>query len=294
MIKLRRVIYAIFAASLVLALSGCKMVILQPKGAVALEEKHLMITAVLLMLLIVIPVLFLVLFIARRYRASNTKAKYTPEWSHSTLLEFVWWMIPIVIIAILATITWITTHQLDPYKALDKGGKPMTIQAVALRWRWLFIYPKQHIATIDYVQFPVDKQVRFEITSDAPMNSFQIPALAGQIYAMNGMTTQLHMISHYPGVYNGRSVSFSGNGFSNMKFKAHVTSEKQFNSWVSSVKKGHQSLTWAQYQTLSQPSKSSSPMFFSTVDKGLFEKVIHKFMPADKHSVDTKYTAVHL
>lgn len=283
-----------FSVGLALMLTGCKVVVLQPKGLVSTDEMHLFFTALVLMLIIVIPVILMILWTARRYRASNKNATYTPNWSHSTLLEFIWWMVPIIIIAVLAVVTWITTHALDPYKPLNVSGKPLTIQVVALRWRWLFIYPQQHIATVDYVRFPVHTQVKFEITSDAPMNSFQIPALGGQIYAMNGMETKLHLFTNNAGVYNGRSVSFSGNGFANMKFKAHVTSVASFNKWVRAVRKVPHSLTWANYKKLSQPTKSHTPLFFTMPAKGLFEKVIDIYMPANKQAVDKKSPAVHL
>src|ERR1041385_4509735 len=105
-------------------LSACHAVVLNPKGPIAADEKQLLITAVLLMLIIVIPVIVLTFVIAIKYRAANIKAKYTPEWSHNKKLETIWWALPIVIISILATITWITTHQLDPYKPLAVKTKP--------------------------------------------------------------------------------------------------------------------------------------------------------------------------
>lgn len=293
--KLKIALVAFFSLGLTVLLSGCKAVVLQPRGSVSLEEKHLFVTAISLMLLVVVPVIILTIFIAIRYRAGNKKSTYAPDFTHSALLEFVWWMVPIVIIAILATITWITTHQLDPYKPLDVKGKPLTIQVVALRWKWLFIYPDQKIATVDYVKFPVHRQVRFLITSDAPMNSFQIPALAGQIYAMNGMQTKLHIYTKYKGVYNGRSVSFSGQGFSNMKFKAYAVTPQDFTQWVSTVQHSSVQLTQAAYQKLAQPSKADKPLFFSSPANGLFEHIIHSYMkPSDRHSTPKGVTGVSL
>ena len=140
--KLRHIFKLLCFSGVVLLLSGCKAVVLDPKGWVAKQELHLLITAVLLMLIVVVPVLVLILVIARRYRSSNKKAKYTPDWAHSNTLEAIWWAIPCAIIVVLATITWKTTHKLDPYKSLAVGGKPLTIEVVALQWRWLFIYPE--------------------------------------------------------------------------------------------------------------------------------------------------------
>ena len=279
MTKRKSIIAGVAAGFVSLLLTGChKVVVLQPMGKVAADEKHLLILAVLLMLIVVVPVIVLTLVIARKFRASNTKAKYTPDWSHSVKLEFIWWVIPIVIIAILATVTWVTTHKLDPYRQLNVGGKPMTIQAVALRWKWLFIYPKQGIATINYVKFPVNRQVQFQITSDAPMNAFQIQQLAGQIYAMNGMQTRLHMIADHVGQFRGRSVSYSGNGFAGMRFPAFAVTKAQFGDWVDSVRGSSKTLNWSVYQQLVKPSENNKAEFFRLGDGTLYHQIIQSFL----------------
>lgn len=294
MIKLKHLLVAPTVLGALL-LSGCRVAVFQPKGPVAAEELHLLIDAVLLMCIVVIPVIILTFFIARKYRASNTKARYTPNWSHNTALEIGWWLIPIAIIIVLATITWRTTHQLDPYRPLAVKGKTLQIQAVSLRWRWLFIYPQQGIATINYVKFPVKQQVKFVITSDAPMNSFMIQQLAGQIYSMNGMQTQLHLVADHKGTYLGRSVSFSGEGFSNMRFNAVVTSKSDFNQWVSSVKSGgHERLNWSLYKKLAGPSFDTSAHLYSSVDNNLFDQIIAQYMRPDAKKVDTTLKPVSL
>ncbi|WP_394332134.1 ubiquinol oxidase subunit II [Piscirickettsia litoralis] len=270
-----------------LSLSGCKTMLFDPHGIIAADEMKLFITALILMLIVVIPVIIATLVIARRYRASNNDAKYTPEFTHSTKLEIIWWGVPIIIIAILGVITWHSTHKLDPYRPLDvkRNGevvKPITIQAISLEWKWLFIYPDQGIATVNYVQFPVHQPVKFLITSDAPMNSFQIQQLAGQIYSMNGMQTKLHMMANKMGEYRGRSVSFSGDGFANMRFVTKVTSENDFDKWVQSVKASPNKLTTAEYKKLVVPSESNPPEYFSSVKPGLFKEVMMSFMMPPK------------
>ena len=200
-------------AGVALLLHGHTIDVLVPKGTIAKKELDLLVTATLLMLIVVIPVFVLTFTIAWKYRASNTKAKYTPDWDHNRAIETVWWAIPFVLILILSVITWQSSHELDPFKPLASSKQPITIQVVALQWKWLFIYPEQHIATVNYVQFPVDTPVNFVITSDAPMNSFWIPQLGGQIYAMAGMSTQLHLMATDPGSYNGSSVTPQRTGF---------------------------------------------------------------------------------
>ena len=153
------------------------------------------------MLIVVIPVIFMTLYFAWKYRESNTSATYTPNWSYSHRIEAVVWAVPIAIILVLGTITWKTTHELDPYKPLESSVKPITIEVVSLDWKWLFIYPDQHIATVNEIQFPANTPVNFKITSDTVMNVFFIPQLGSQIYAMAGMQTQVNLIADAPGTY---------------------------------------------------------------------------------------------
>lgn len=244
-------------------LSGCKYAMLNPKGMLALHEKNLLLTSLLLMLLVVIPVIVLTLFFAWRYRASNTKATYRPEWAHSTLLEVIWWSIPCVIIGILGTLTWVSSHTLDPYRPLASKEKPLIIQVVALEWKWLFIYPEQKIATVNFLQVPVNVPVKFVISAEGPMNSLQIPQLSGQIYAMAGMKTKLHLIANEVGDYLGMSSNFSGEGFADMKFTLRASTMNDFNAWVQQVQHSSKELTISQYSKLLQRSMRHPIEYFT-------------------------------
>lgn len=260
-------------------LNGCnKLVIFNPKGSIASDEKDIIIISTLLMLIVVIPVILMTFIFAWRYRASNLKATYTPEWAHSVKLELIWWAIPCIIISILGVITWKSAHDLDPYKPLRISGKPVTIQVIALDWKWLFIYPEENIAVVNYMQIPENRPINFKITADAPMNSFWIPQLGGQIYAMPGMQSKLHLIAQEKGQYEGLSASFSGNGFSDMKFIVKVTSNEDFMQWVSSVKQSQIKLTFKEYNNLIRPSENNSKQYYSFVETDLFKSVILKYM----------------
>src|SRR5580700_9838221 len=166
--------------------------VLEPKGPVGLQERNLLFFGAALSLVVVIPVFTMLFFITWKYREGNTKAKYSPDFDHSRIAETIWWLIPAVLITILSVVGWNSSHTLDPYRPLSSKTPQMTIQVVALDWKWLFIYPQQHIATVNMVQFPKNTPINFEITSDSVMNSFWIPQLGGQIYSMPGMSTQLH------------------------------------------------------------------------------------------------------
>lgn len=66
-----------------------------------------------------------------------------------------------------------------------------------------FYLSRRKIATINFLQIPKDVPIHFEITADAPMNSFWIPELGGQIYAMPKMRTELYLIANKVGNFRG-------------------------------------------------------------------------------------------
>jgi cytochrome o ubiquinol oxidase subunit 2 len=256
--------------------------VLNPRGPIAAQEKQLIITTLLLGLIIVIPVFGMTFWFSWKYRESNTKATYRPNWDHSRRLETVWWLVPSVIIGVLAVIAWRSSHQLDPFRPLATGAKPLTIQVVALDWKWLFIYPQQNLATINYAQIPVDTPVNFELTSDAPMNSFWVPQLGGQIYAMPGMSTQLHLMADKQGSYPGSSANISGQGFSGMHFMINAVEEPQFQQWVNSSRKtAGPELDLEHYNQLALPSQNLPPQTFPSAEKGLYDSIVMKFMVPD-------------
>ncbi|OEF28602.1 ubiquinol oxidase subunit II [Vibrio rumoiensis] len=265
----------------ILLLSGCESALLDPKGIVGIQEKELIITALLLMLIVVIPVILMTVYFSYKYRSTNTDEKYDPEWAHSTKIEIVVWTVPIIIIVILGLITWRTTHELEQSKPLVSDVKPMTIEVVSLDWKWLFIYPEQHIASVNYVAFPKDVPVKFKVTSDNIMNSFFIPRLGSQIYAMPGMMTSVHLMANEANDYKGISASYSGGGFSGMKFTAHVTETRdEFNQWVQSVKDKHDALVMTDfdgYRQLAKPSENVPVTYYSSVPEHLFSDVVKQY-----------------
>ncbi len=264
-------------------LTGCNIAVFDTKGLIAGQQADLIVTSLLLMLIVVIPVIILTFVFAYKYRASNTKAKYTPDWEHNTLLEVIWWTIPILIIIVLAVITWKSSHELDPYRPLQSEVKAIEVEVVALDWKWLFIYPEQGVASVNLVQFPINVPVNFKITAQAPMNSFWIPRLAGQIYAMEGMQTKLHIISHTPGSYEGVSANFSGEGFNGMKFIARASSSEDFTHWIDSLKHAPDSLTQERYEALAKPSSDNPVKYYSHVPAGLFMGIMMQYMDASCH-----------
>jgi len=252
--------------------------VLDSKGAIGEQQSDLIITASQLMLIIVIPVFIMMIFFAWRYRASNKKAKHAPDWEHNYVAEYCWWGVPLIIIVVLAILTWRSSHRLNPFTPLESDKKALVIQVIALQWKWLFLYPEQGIATLNYVQFPEKTPVAFEITSDAPMNSFWIPQLGGQIYAMPAMRTQLHLIANEPGVFRGASANISGTGFASMHFTAEACSEEKFAEWVSAVRASGQPLGRDEYEALVEPSEKNPVALYVLKQDDLFDAVIMKYM----------------
>ena len=265
-------------AALVYLASGYNIQLLNPKGTVAAQQRDLMFIAIGMMLLVVVPVFVMTFVIAWKYRASNVKAKYDPEWDHSRTAETLWWAIPFAIIAVLAGITWVTSHSLDPYRPLASDTKPLRVQVVALQWKWLFLYPEQGIATVNHVEFPVNTPISFQITSDAPMNSFWIPQLGGQIYAMSGMNTSLHLMAKDVGTYNGSSANISGKGFAGMKFTATAQTQAEFERWVGTIAQKNIPLSSDAYDHLSEPSENVPPQYYSSYQDSLYDTIIMKYM----------------
>ena len=287
-IKLPRGLLLLPAAVL---LSGCNMVTMSPSGDIASQQRDLILWSTGLMLLVIVPVIILTLLFAWRYRASNKEAVYDPEWHHSTMLELVIWSIPLLIIIALGAMTWTSTHLLDPYRPLDRVGpgrevaaevKPLVVEVVAMDWKWLFLYPEQGIATVNEVAAPVDRPIQFKLTASSVMNSFYIPALAGQIYAMAGMQTTLHAVINKPGVYDGISANYSGAGFSGMRFKFHGLSNADFDTWVAQNKGSRDTLSRETYLQLEQPSEREPVRRYGSVADGLFTAIVNRCVEANR------------
>lgn len=258
-------------------LAGCHLVLFDPRGDIGMQERHLIVLALVIMLSVVIPVIALTLFFFWRYRDTNKNATYAPNWAHSTAIEVVVWGIPCVIVLFLSVLIWGTTHKLDPYRPLTSNTSPVKVQVVALNWKWLFIYPDYGIATVNQLEIPANTPINFQLTADSIMNSFFIPRLGSQVYTMAGMQTQLHLIADEPGVYRGMSSAFSGPGFSDMHFQVKATSDADFRAWVASVRHGQGDLTHDAYLALARPSSNNPPTAYAQVDNGLFEQVVNQY-----------------
>lgn len=254
---------------------GKQIDVLQPKGEVASAQRDLFVFTTILSLIVVIPVFTLLGYFAFKYRAGNKRATYMPNWSENRVLEGLWWGIPIAIITILGVAIYQTSHSLDPYRARS-GDNPLKVQVVALRWKWLFIYPEQKLATLNHMPLPVDRPVTFDLSADAPMSAFWIPALGSQIYAMNGMTSKLNLKADEPGVYTGYTTNINGEGYAKMTFKAKVMDASSFSAWAGGASQSTDIMTMQTYQTLARPESTTAEQTYRLADSNLYSMITAK------------------
>ncbi len=278
-------------AALSLLLGGCDMVTMQPTGDIALQQRNLILFAVGVMLLIIVPVMVLTVVFAVRYRRGNPNKVYDPGFDHSTTLELVIWSCPLLIIIALSAVTWTSTHLLDPFRPLERLGpgrpvpadaKVLQVQAVALDWKWLFIYPELGVASVNELALPVEVPVRFAITSSDQFNTFYAPTLAGMIYAMPTMRSELNAVLNQPGESWGYSGNYTGRGYSDMRFKLRGVTQADFDRWVADVKAGGGSLEQAGLIDLVKPSEKVPVAHFASVEAGLFDRVVNRCIEPGK------------
>lgn len=274
---------AVCGTVLAALLSGCTQAdapILNPQGPIALAQRDVLFTAFWLMMIVAIPAILLTFFFVFRYRARrNSSAAYTPDWEGSWKIEAVVWIVPAAIIIALGTLVWRDTYKLDPYKALASDKPAFEVQAIALDWKWLFVYPELGVASVNELVFPADRPLTIKITSDTVMNSLMIPALGGQIYAMAGMQTQLNLLADGPGTFTGRNTMYSGDGFSDQHFLAHALDEADFAAWKDRVSASPDALDARTYLELAKKSVANPVAYYSHVEPNLFGLILRKYMP---------------
>ncbi|WP_299987466.1 ubiquinol oxidase subunit II [uncultured Ruegeria sp.] len=288
--------------------AGASDSFMDPQGPIAAVQKRHLLRATALILIAVIPVLVLVPLIALRYRRRRGgNATYKPHWDFSAKLEFLMWGVPIVIVAILSFYLWKATHRLDPYAAPFGEEPALRVQVVGLDWKWLFIYPDLGIASVGELGIPIKQQVAMTLTTDTVMQSFMIPALAGQIYAMPGMTTQLHVVADAPETMQGENTQYNGRGFTKQKFMTQAMKPEDFNAWVTSVRAQGIPLTEDTYRTLAMrtdrdevqaalgtPLMPLNALYFTLEEGDLFHSILHRYhsgepLPLDKQPGTTEF-----
>ena len=254
-------------------LSSCHQGVLDPHGPVGAAERLMLIDATVIMLAVVVPVILLTLAFAWWYRSGNRHAQYRPDWEYAPRIEVIVWAIPALVIMFLGGMAWVGSHLLDPPRALRSNNKPLEVQVVSLDWQWLFIYPEQHIASLNHLVVPAGVPVSFSLTSTSVMNSFFIPQLGSQIYTMAGMTTHLNLLADERGKYQGLSAQFSGEGFPDMRFDVDALPAEGFEAWVSDVRTRSGVLDAPAFAQLARPTRANGTVTYAEVSAGLFDAI---------------------
>lgn len=273
-----------FALLLRYLLHGKNIALFNPKGLIASEQLNLIVFTVTVLLVIAIPTLFILFFTAWKYRESNTKTAHAHNARRSKFLVPSMWLIPTAFMLVLATFMWSATHRLIPQQLIEADAKPIRIQVVSMRWKWLFIYPEQQIATVNFVQVPINTPVIFELTADeAPMSSFWIPNLGGQLYSMTGHVNRLNLMADTPGDYPGSSAEINGAGFAGMKFTARASSVGDFDRWIQEVKQSPDVLDTATYESVLEPSENNPTALYSAFEPSIYDNVLIKYAGSHDH-----------
>jgi cytochrome o ubiquinol oxidase subunit 2 len=263
-----------------IALGGCAQGVLDPKGPVATAERQILFNALGIMLAIVIPTILATLGVAFWFRASNTRARYRPDFVYSGRIELLVWSVPLMTVLLVGGVAWVGAHELDPRKPINPAVKPVQVQVASLDWKWLFIYPELGIASVNYLAVPVGTPVSFELTSATVMNSFFVPQLGSQIYTMSGMVTHLQLQADQAGTFPGLSANFSGGGFSDMHFTVDAVTADQFARWVAATRDSGRRLDAQAYADLARPSHAVMPFTYGSVAPGLFREISSPGMAA--------------
>ena len=263
------------------ALGGCTEGVLDPRGPIASAERQILFNSLGIMLAIVIPTILATLGVAFWFRASNERARYRPNFRYSGRLEMLVWSIPAMTVFLVGGVAWVGSHDLSPRKAIASTVKPLRVQVASLDWKWLFIYPDEGVASVNYLAIPVGTPVSFELTSSGVMNSFFVPQLGGQIYTMSGMVTRLHLQADQSGSYRGMSAQFSGEGFADMYFNVEAVAPEKFSQWVDATRNVGVELNVASYAELAKPSAAVVPFTYRSVPPGLFGRILVSEMKSD-------------
>lgn len=248
-------------------LSGCEtnMVVLEPQGPAARSIAHLINWSMVWMLLVVVVVIGLFVYIVWKYREKPENKDYEPPEEHGSMaLEITWVAIPILIVIALTIPTVKTLYKLEEVPAGYENQEPLVIHVTSADWKWIFSYPEQNIETVNYVNIPANRPVEFKLTSAGTMQSFWIPALAGQKYSMAKMETELYVVADNPGSYMGRNTNFNGRGYADMEFEVQAQTAKEFGDWVNEVKGTAPALTEKEYEKLLEPTHLGRQTYANT------------------------------
>jgi cytochrome c oxidase subunit 2 len=184
----------------------------------------------------------LLLYAIWRFRAKPGAPR--PEQTHgNTKLEILWTVIPALVLAVIAVPTVTTIFKTQSRASADA----VKIQVIGHQWWWEFRYPDLGITTANEVYMPLGKTIDFSLATEDVIHSFWIPGLGGKrdaVYKPNSGWLKHRQSNIWftadsttPDVFNGFCAEYCGTSHANMRFRAMVVTQADFDSWVAHQQK---------------------------------------------------------
>ncbi len=198
---------------------------------------------------ITLLVLGLIVWIVIRY---NAKSNPVPaKFSHNTLVEIVWTVVPVLILMVIAIFSFRLLFRYN-----DMPPAYMTVKATGYQWYWGYEYPDQKIPEIISVPLkkeeadakgvpyllaadtplvvPVNQVVRVQVTAADVIHAFALPAFGLKTDAIPGRLNETWFKAEKVGTYYGQCSELCGVDHSNMPIEIKVVSQPEFDAWVKS------------------------------------------------------------
>ena len=197
-------------------------------------------TNIIILAAIVFVVVQLVLFYSVFRFRQRSASDPLPKQSHgNTTLEIAWTIAPAVVLAFVAVPTVRMIFQTyHPVKDTDT----VVVRAVGHQWWFEFEYqlpddPEgKHIVTANELHMPVGKRVVVDMTSADVLHAFWFPAMHGKRDMIPGRVNQLSWTADQVGVYHGQCTQLCGTSHANMRMRAIVQSQADFDAWVKTMR----------------------------------------------------------
>lgn len=201
-------------------------------------------------------VLFLLIFVAIRFRASANPVP--SKTSHNSLIEVVWTVGPVLILLFFA----IPSFNLLTAQLTQPENPDLTLKATATQWQWNYeyqgdkelafdsyllkeedrsaagkedksIYPRL-LAVDNEMVIPVNKTVRLLVTA-APtdvIHSFAMPSFGVKIDAVPGRLNETWFKAEREGLFYGQCSELCGKDHAFMPIAIRVVSEEKYTAWL--------------------------------------------------------------
>jgi cytochrome c oxidase subunit 2 len=223
-------------ALMAVLLAGCgdpRLSAIQPQGTSGEASLDLILISIYIMLFVFAVVMAIFTYVVIRYRKKKGISRMPKQTEGSTLLEVVWTVIPLVLLAILAVPTVSTTFSLAEEKPSSEDA--LEVRVVGYQYWWEFEYLNangKRFKTAQELHIPVGKKVYLKVEGKDVLHSFWVPALAGKIDVVPGRVNTFWLDAKKAGVYQGKCAELCGASHALMDFKVYAEEQSDFDKWV--------------------------------------------------------------